>query len=46
MWVVWNHDTGYSDESMRFASRAEANQYIQDAMREDENAIFGLRFEA
>jgi hypothetical protein len=27
-WVVWQVETGYSDESMRFGTRAEAVRYM------------------
>lgn len=44
MWVVWNHDTGYSDESMRFATEAEALAWIDVADRETGDT-YGLRYE-
>lgn len=42
MWVVFNEDSGWSDESMRFATPREAREYIAD--HPDLN--LGKRFEA
>lgn len=41
MHVVWNVETGFSDESMRFATRAEAEEWI-DAQ---EYGSFDVRME-
>jgi hypothetical protein len=30
MWVVWNIETGYSDEEMRFASKRGARDWINE----------------
>jgi hypothetical protein len=40
MWVVWDKDTGYSDESMRFAEREEACDYMLD-----NEGNFAMRYE-
>ena len=43
MYVVWNTWTGYSDESMRFATQDEALDYINE---QDEDAShFAIREE-
>lgn len=46
MWVVFNIGTGYSDESMRFAARLEADEYIRDNEDPDRDTFFGKRWEA
>lgn len=42
MYVVANTETGWSDESMRFATKAEALDYIHD---QDEPWLYAYRYE-
>lgn len=42
MWVVWVLDSGWSDESMRFATKREAKAYIASRTMPWE---FGMRYE-
>lgn len=41
MHVVWNTETGFSDESMRFATRTEAEEWIEA----QESSSFDIRLE-
>jgi len=46
MWVVFNTSTGYSDESMRFATFTEAEQYITDNEDPDRDVYLDKRWES
>lgn len=43
-WVVFNQDTGWSDESMRFATKAEADDEIH-ARESNPDNVMGFRYE-
>jgi hypothetical protein len=44
MWVVFDNESGWSDESMRFATKGEALDYIA-ANDNEYGDSFGMRFE-
>jgi len=45
MWVVWCVETGYADEEGRFATRAEAQAYV-DANEDTEfGYTYAMRYE-
>lgn len=48
MYVVWNASTGYSDESMRFATKEDARAFIaerQSSDRLDASDTYAIRRE-
>jgi len=48
MWVVWNKQTGWSDESMRFADRGDAELWINEALAAGGDELgddYGIRWE-
>jgi len=45
MWVVWNYDTGYSDESMRFATQDEAQEWMAERYDADFGQPYRVRYE-
>lgn len=46
MWVVVNVETGWSDESMRFAEYSEAMRFIKDNEDLDRGVYFDKRWES
>jgi hypothetical protein len=46
MWVVFNNETGWSDESMRFATKGEALDFIAEHDDNEYGDTFGMRYEA